>query len=88
MIWVKYDNHDNETTEVQGAGAKGWLILRMKANVFLISRFNLLINLFIIDDKAYKFFAALHTPWPKDHTPWPNKNASILFGIIFQKVIN
>ena len=22
------------------------------------------------------------------YTPWPNKNASILFGIIFQKLIN
>ena len=22
------------------------------------------------------------------YTPWPNKNASILFGIIFQKIIN
>ena len=25
---------------------------------------------------------------PSAHTPWPNKNASILFGIIFQKLIN
>ena len=23
-----------------------------------------------------------------NYTPWPNKNASILFGIIFQKLIN
>ena len=23
-----------------------------------------------------------------EYTPWPNKNASILFGIIFQKLIN
>ena len=24
----------------------------------------------------------------KPYTPWPNKNASILFGIVFQKLIN
>ena len=24
----------------------------------------------------------------EDYTPWPNKNASILFGTIFQKLIN
>ena len=26
--------------------------------------------------------------WALTYTPWPNKNASILFGIIFQKLIN
>ena len=28
-----------------------------------------------------------HVKWLK-RTPWPNKNASIVFGIIFQKLID